>query len=153
MEMGGRQMNKTKMMCVLAAALCATQAVAADKPAKATRDAGKAEFAEHCVVCHGADGTGNGSYVELLKKAPPDLTTLSKRNGGVFPLERVAGTIDGRQLPKSHGERDMPIWGSRYVAETVRAAEYYVDTPYDMEMYARARVLSLVDYLNRIQKK
>jgi hypothetical protein len=44
----------------------------------------------------------------------------------------------------------MPIWGKRYA---VNAAEYYVDVPYDQEAFVRARVLLLVDYLNRVQQK
>ena len=88
-----------------------------------------------------------------LKVAPTDLTTLSKKNGGVFPFERVLMSIDGRQLVKGHGERDMPIWGSDFSREKTQAGEYYIDVPYDMEMYARMRILSIIDYLNRIQVK
>lgn len=146
-----------KTISWLVCALCAMavgMAIAADKPAKAGRiDPGKVEFKERCAVCHGTDGSGSGAYTEFLKKAPADLTTLSKKNGGVFPVDRVYAVIDGREMVKAHGERDMPIWGQRYVEETTQAAEYYVDTPYDMEMFARTRILALVDYLHRIQKR
>ncbi len=116
-------------------------------------DTGKREYESKCVVCHGPAGKGDGSYAELLKVAASDLTTLRKRNGGVFPVERIYAVIDGRESIKSHGERDMPIWGRDYQKETLKASEYYVDVPYDMDAYVRARILALVDYLNRLQAK
>jgi len=129
-------------------------AIAADK--KASPDPGKREYLNSCAACHGASGklaAGEGAGVEFLKSTPTDLTTLSKKNGGVFPFERVLTVIDGRQAVKSHGSRDMPIWGDRYNRDSVKAAEYYVDVPYDMEMYTRARIHALIDYIHRLQAK
>ncbi len=110
---------------------------------------GKLEYQSNCASCHGNDGKG-GAYVDFLKVTPPDLTQLSKKNGGVFPLERVYGVIDGRQEVKVHGPRDMPIWGRDY---QIKAGEYYVDVGYDPEAYVRGRILALIDYLNRLQAK
>jgi mono/diheme cytochrome c family protein len=129
-------------------------ATAADK--KARSDIGKREYMNSCAACHGAAGkltAGEGAGVEFLKTTPTDLTTLSKRNGGVFPFDRVYAVVDGRQLVKGHGSRDMPIWGDRYSHETVKAAEHYVDVPYDMEAYTRSRILALIDYIHRFQEK
>lgn len=50
----------------------------------------------------------------------------------------------------SHGTRDMPIWGQDY---RVRAAEYYMDVPYDSELFVRTRILALAEYLSRLQAK
>lgn len=125
-------------------------AVAADK---GKFDLGKAEYQNKCAVCHGPSGKGDGGVIDVLKTAPADLTVLSKKNGGVFPFDRVYGVIDGRELVKGHGSREMPIWGQDYSLEHTRAAEYYVDVPFDMEMYVRARVLALIDYINRLQQK
>ena len=116
-------------------------------------DSGKREYMDRCAVCHGQSGKGDGGMIDILRTAPTDLTTLSRNNGGVFPFEHVYAVIDGRQAVKGHGSRDMPIWGKAYSAETVRAGEHYVDMPYNMEMYVRARILALIDYLNRIQLK
>ena len=113
-------------------------------------DLGKKEYDLQCSICHGADAKGNGFLGASLKVVPPDLTVLAKNNGGVFPAERISSVIDGRTQIASHGPRDMPIWGTRYA---VNAAEHFVDVPYDQEAYIRARVLLLVDYLNRIQQK
>lgn len=118
--------------------------------AQTTRiDLGKQEYQENCTVCHGANGKGSGPYVELLRKSPPDLTQLTKSNGGVFPVNRVYETIEGANVP-SHGARDMPIWGLDY---RIKAAEYYVDMPYDAEPYVRARILTLIEYISRLQER
>jgi len=111
-------------------------------------DLGKREFDNNCAVCHGREGKGNGPYVEMLKRSPPDLTTMAKRNGGVFPVAKSYEVIDGAGT--GHGTRDMPIWGMDY---SVKAAEYYMDVPYDREAFVRGRILSLIEYLNRLQAK
>jgi hypothetical protein len=113
-------------------------------------DLGKKEYDLQCAVCHGMDAKGDGVFNQVLKVVPPDLTVLSKKNGGVFPAERISGVIDGRVEIASHGPRDMPIWGTRY---SVDAAKQFVDFPYGEETYIRARVLRLMDYLYRIQQK
>ncbi len=122
----------------------ATTAVAADK-----MDLGKYEYDSNCVACHGNNLKG-GAYVDFLKVTPPDLTLLSKKNGGTFPLERVYAVIDGRQLVQAHGPREMPIWGRDY---QIKAGEFYADSYYDPEAFTRGRILALIDYLNRMQAK
>ena len=121
-----------------------TAALAADKV-----DIGKREYESNCIACHGKDLKG-GAYVDFLKVTPPDLSQLSRKNGGVFPFERVYGSLDGRQDVKGHGSRDMPIWGKDY---QVKAGEYYVDMNYDPEAFIRTRIFALIDYLNRMQAK
>ena len=113
---------------MIIAATGVTTAVAADKV-----DLGKREYDSNCIACHGKDLKG-GAYVDFLKVTPPDLTLLSKKNGGVFPLERVYAVIDGRQEVKAHGPRDMPIWGRDY---QIKAGEHYVDMNYDPEAFVR----------------
>lgn len=112
-------------------------------------DIGKNEFKTNCASCHGLEGKGNGPVVDLLKKAPPDLTLLAKMNGGILPVTRIYNTILG-DVPLAHGGRDMPIWGNEYRMD---AANYYGELPYDVEAYVRAKVLYLVEYISRIQKK
>lgn len=48
-----------------------------------SRKDGKAIFARNCAVCHGLDGTGNGSIVAHLATRPADLTKIASRRGGV----------------------------------------------------------------------
>lgn len=112
-------------------------------------DAGQREFEENCAVCHGSD-LRSGAYVDFLTRTPPDLTQLASRNGGVFPLERVYRVIDGRQSVAAHGPKEMPIWGRDY---QIKAGAHYVDINYDPEIYVRGRILSLIDYLNRMQAR
>lgn len=121
-----------------------TTAVAADKV-----DLGKREYDSNCIACHGKDLKG-GTYVDFLKVTPPDLTQLSRKNGGVFPLEHVYAVIDGRQEVKVHGPRDMPIWGRDY---QIKTGEHYVDMNHDPEVFVRGRIFALIDYLNRMQAK
>ena len=128
--------------------LATTQITAFAQPGKPV-DAGKQAYEVQCAICHGLDAKGNGPYVTSLKVAPSDLSSLSKKNGGVFPVDRIMKVIDGRTESSAHGSRDMPIWGKRWA---VKAAEHYFDAPYDQEAYIRAEALSIVDYLNRIQQ-
>lgn len=111
-------------------------------------DLGQREYDNNCAVCHGKNGKGGGVYADMLKRSPPDLTTMTKRNGGVFPLARAYEVIEGAGA--GHGSRDMPVWGQEC---NVRAAEYYMEAPYDAEAYRRARILALAEYLNRLQAK
>jgi mono/diheme cytochrome c family protein len=112
-------------------------------------DFGKREYVSNCANCHGMDGKGNGPYSDLLKKSPPNLTTLSKNNGGIFPMDRLYQSITGDNI-KAHGSRDMPIWGMEY---RVEAANRYMESPYDPDAYVRVRVLALLEYLYRLQIK
>ena len=140
-----KQANAGKIFAAIVLASVASASWSADK-----EDIGKREYDNNCIACHGVDGKG-GAYVDFLKTTPPDLTQLTKTNGGVFPLERVYGAIDGRQQVKSHGTREMPIWGRDY---QIRAGEhYYGDVIYDSDAFVRGRILALVDYLNRLQAR
>ena len=136
---------------ILAACVLASLALAARAaPAADPTDIGKKEYQASCAACHGQDGKGKGSFAELLNVSMPDLTTLSKRNGGVFPAVRVYDVIDGRAAVKAHGTREMPIWGAHF---TFRAVPQYDDYPHESEAFVRARILTLIDYLYRLQVK
>ena len=113
---------------------------------------GKREYDVNCAVCHGAQGKGDGPYAGLgdTKQTVADLTLLARRNNGVFPFARVYEFIDGTQVAKAHGTREMPIWGADY---RVKGAEYYLDVPFDPEIYVRARILALTEYVYRLQAK
>ena len=70
-------------------------------------------FEAYCANCHGAQGKGNGEIAsaEVLSAKVPDLTTLAKRNDGVFPGHHVRSIISGEELVKAHKSREMPLWG------------------------------------------
>ncbi len=113
---------------------------------------GAIEYQDNCASCHGAKGEGNGPFSEYLKNVPPSLALLSKQNGGVFPFDRVFQIIDGRGEVKSHGPREMPVWGRDYIAGSVE-----VHGPFFGEWYGEdilnARILALIDHLNKLQEK
>lgn len=113
-------------------------------------DLGKTEYQANCAVCHGPQGKGGGAFLELLNTPMPDLTVLARRNGGVFPFQRVYEAIDGTQPIKAHGFREMPIWGRHF---GFRAAPDFDDFPYDPEAAARGRILTIIDYIYRLQVK
>ena len=131
-------------------ALCSLCFVAA-AGAQPLPDLGKTEFETSCSGCHGGSAKGNGPVAKFLVQAPSDLTTLARRNGGVFPFQRVYETIDGRTVVDigPHGSRDMPVWGRVYrsVAPGPGAGEASPGAT------ARARMGSLMDYLARTQEK
>ena len=146
-------MNKKVAGIMLSAAI----ALAFNGHARATdgelMDMGKLEYEDKCAVCHGQDAKGNGPIADMLKQVPTDLTVLARNNGGVFPVGRVYGVIDGRQAVKLHGERTMPVWGRGYLGEETGAKSHVAGTKADRELYVRLRILALIDYLNQLQGK
>ena len=135
---------------LLAAAVGAAGSAWGAEKAVRKIDLGKTEYESNCASCHGTSGKGDGVLKPYLTKSAPDLTVLAKQNGGVFPINRVYEVIDGRTDIKAHGGRDMPVWGRDY---SIKAAEYYIDVPYDPDAYVRGRILALIDYIYRIQAK
>jgi hypothetical protein len=59
--------------------------------------------------------------------------------------------IDGREALLTHGTREMPIWGLRYALEQPPTS--FNPEAVVPETVVRARILSIIDYLNRIQGK
>ena len=84
-------------------------------PVKASSPASGPEmYTSYCAVCHGVDGKGNGPAAEALKVPPPDLTTLTKRNGGKYPSDHVTSAIRGDLRLAAHGSKEMPVWGDLF---------------------------------------
>ena len=79
-------------------------------PSTGARDIGAQLFRTHCASCHGVAGRGDGPLSVQMRRMPPDLTQFTRRNGGIFPSERVYRIVDGRDVA-SHGDREMPVWG------------------------------------------
>jgi len=72
------------------------------------------EFVRYCSVCHGLDAKGKGPLAANLKTPPADLTQISKRNNGGFPLGKVADIIRNGGNLSGHGSTDMPAWGEAF---------------------------------------
>jgi len=115
-----------------------------------TQSIGKMEFQKNCASCHGPGGKGDGPLVEFLKQSPSDLTTLSKKNGGVYPQDKVYEWIRDPKRVREHGTMEMPIWGDRYSMEII---EKYGPDYYGPGSSVQQRILELVFYLGTIQQK
>ncbi|PSL22040.1 c-type cytochrome [Shimia abyssi] len=85
--------------------------VACSEPEMPEAPEGKAIFDENCALCHGADGRGNGAISAGLDPAPSDLTTISRRAGGAFPVTVVLSQIDGYSRDPVDGV-EMPEFGA-----------------------------------------
>jgi mono/diheme cytochrome c family protein len=163
----------------ISAGLCAAFLIAAIVGARAEEEAnaGKTEYLQNCVGCHGADGKGADPQSAGLKVKPADLTLLAKRNHGVFDKDAVYQMIDGRNVRQKHRNSEMPIWGCRHdnpavpvppaaknhrkppkrVVSAMRRRENELDSLLDLpcgsEQAIRERILSIVDYLSLLQVK
>jgi mono/diheme cytochrome c family protein len=135
----------TKLFCGTAMCLClmaGVPAAAQDEPA------GAQEYRNSCLPCHGEDGTGDGPLADQLTVPPADLTMLARdTDEGIFPMFDLLKVIDGRTVVRAHGSA-MPIWGDRFRAEA-RDEQY---SPNAAEIVVRGRILSLLYYLESIQK-
>jgi len=101
---------------------------------------GRDSFDRYCASCHGLDGRGDGPVAFDLRTRPPDLTTLARREGGVFPREQVAAFVEGtNRLSLTHGSSEMPVWG-----RTFRGLE-------SSDARTRARLANLVAYVESLQ--
>lgn len=124
---------------IAAALLFAAVAQAADlKP-------GEAAYRRYCGACHGLEGRGDGVVGGFMTPKPPDLTQLAKNNGGTFPTLRVMSVIDGREIVRAHGAREMPVWGEEFTRARSRATDARAQT--------RGQVQEITTYLQAIQQK
>jgi len=80
--------------------------------------AGEVIYLRYCAACHGRTMKGDGPVASGLKNHPGDLTALTQKNKGVFPYDKVAGIIDGRETSRVHGTPDMPVWGEIFAITT-----------------------------------
>lgn len=147
--------KRKNMLAAVAAAVLAGTVFLGARPALAQEETetpgamrpGAEEYRISCQVCHGADGKGNGPMAKHLLVKPSDLTVLAKNNEGKFPLQDVFQIIDGRTMVRGHGERTMPVWGSRFSVQAEGAFG-----PYGGEVVVRNRILELVFYIQELQE-
>jgi mono/diheme cytochrome c family protein len=99
-------------------------------------------YRAYCAVCHGPKAKGDGPMMMFLKTPPSDLTRISAKNGGMFPLAKVRRIISGEEsLPGGHGTRQMPIWGP-----------IFSQVAWDQDL-GRVRIDNLARYIETLQGK
>lgn len=138
---------------VVAASMLSISAAFAQQSARpqgSRLDLGKIEYEANCASCHGLKAKGDGPTKPFLTQIVPDLSTLAKRNNGILPVSTMYDVIVGDKDVGSHGSRDMPVWGREY---KIQAGERLMEAQYDPEAYIRARVLAVIEYINRLQEK
>ncbi len=102
---------------------------------------GRVSYRLYCRSCHGDSGKGDGSVADLLEVRPADLTKISTRRDGEFPVEEILQIVDGRTDVRGHGSKEMPIWGDSFkVTEETRD-----------ETVVEKKITQLVYYLKSIQ--
>ncbi len=130
----------------------AAWAIAAAGPSagNADGDLGQQAYEAHCALCHGSSGKDDGSFAFLSELAILDLTTLSRKNAGVFPAEHVRAVIEGREKIKAHGTRGAPTWNTPFTTEGAPDQDGDQRLP---EASVRNLLTQLIAYLNRLQVK
>ena len=124
--------------------------LAAEALAQPEIDYGKDQYESNCASCHGLTGKGDGPLSHIFRPKATDLTTLAKRNDGVFPAQLVYEIIDGRKEVEAHGPRAMPVWGRDYLRDVPDL--YQLEISDFRGAIANAKIVALVDYLHRIQE-
>ena len=170
-------MRKPAMNLLLIVFITASSSALAEE----ISDEGKQQYLTHCSGCHGVDGKGAGLLADRLHSRPSDLTNLSKKNKGAFPVSYVYMAIDGREFAPSHNASDMPVWGCRHLppplvssppssaspssfwisrrkkrrSTSTRLHDYeeHMNLGCDFEDIIANRILSVIEYLRRIQVK
>ena len=126
--------------CGLASA--AGPAQTTSQPAAAAAiERGRATYREHCAVCHGDRGRGDGPAAASLTPRPTNLTTMT-RVTGAFPGAHIAATIKGTDPVVAHGNPGMMIWGAIFLADANGS-----------QARADERVNDLVRFIESIQVK
>lgn len=136
-----RVVHKSTFVCVVAAGSLFAGASLAQDP-----DVGEVLYQQFCAQCHGDSGHGNGPVAQFLTVHPTDLTGISARNDGEFPMLQVIYAIDGRQQLGPHGGA-MPMWGTEFTNYLEDQVGHYASV-----IEARGRIMSLALYLESIQQ-
>ncbi len=108
-------------------------------------NSGKQMYLQYCSSCHGRTAIGDGPVSRDLKLKVPNLTLLAKKNHGIYPLDDVMATIDGRRLVRAHGDREMPVWGDRFLSAL--AEKKYPE----LTTLLKAKIIA--EYVATLQKK
>jgi mono/diheme cytochrome c family protein len=127
--------------CLAAGAAVATQQRNTPPPSiRIDSLAGRDSFDLYCASCHGTSGRGDGPVAPALRTPPANLATLTQRNDGAFPRDRVRASVTGTgRSAAAHGSAEMPVWGP-----LLRA--------FESEARVRERIDNLVAHIEALQQ-
>ena len=135
----GTRVGVLSIAATIVGAAWSTQRAGSAKEQLIASIQGPALYKAYCAACHGPEAKGNGPVASTLKVPPADLTRISARNGGKFPLMRIERIISGEEERRGHGA--MPAWGPVF-SEVGR----------DQDL-GRVRIDNLARYLRDLQSK
>jgi len=104
-------------------------------------------YGQYCATCHGEKAMGGGPMSPVLVLQPPDLTQLTTRNEGVFPVTRVVMRIDGRDPLVSHGS-PMPVYGPFFESDLALPLKAETGQP----ILTSPEIIQLIAFLQSIQQ-
>ena len=142
------------MRSAFAIGLAALSSILLASPSAAQMTAGEIEYQQACASCHGVLGKGDGPVAGVLEVEVPDLTKIKERHNGEFPFYRLMQMIDGRSEQtrlQAHGDT-MPVWGSRFMADSLTAGSGTKTDIVIAEINTYGRLASLVYYLESLQE-
>lgn len=107
---------------------------------------GHQDFLELCAPCHGVSGSGDGELASGLAHPPADLTHISARHKGDFPMAYVMSKIWGYEKGKAPAAL-MPKFAPLMEGPTV-----LVDTGDGIQTPTPLRLVEIANYLETIQE-
>lgn len=134
-------MFKLRLVFLVGIAIVSSAQTQSPRKPPATLD-GKELYVAYCASCHGMDAKGKGPVASALKNPVPDLTLISKRRNGKFPVSDLEKMILGETSIKPiHGTNEMPVWGPVFQK---------VENDQDVGL---VRVRRVVEYLKSLQAR
>ncbi len=90
---------------------------------------GRRLYVSYCLLCHGADGKGDGPLAKAMKISPADLTTTVRSRSDTILTKIITGegrqTITGRDRHNLLSEA-MPEWNEVFNESQVKALIAYL---------------------------
>lgn len=107
---------------------------------------GAADFNELCAPCRGHSGRGDGRLAEGLDHPPADLTGLSARHGGTFPMAYVMSKIRGYEKDAAPSDI-MPKF-----APLMESKTFLFDSGDGIATPTPERLVEIANYLASVQE-
>lgn len=104
-------------------------------------ESGNGLYKSYCASCHGLAGKGDGPAASAMRMKPTDLTQLTNKANGAFPMLRLQKVLGGDVTLPAHGGRRMPVWGPS------------LTTPGGTDARSLTRMRNLIAYIQSIQHK